>query len=134
MALSSTSFDYLRNLVLQRSAIVLEPGKEYLVESRLGGLVRQHGFASVDELEAQLGRSPFDSLHSQVVEAMTTNETTFYRDMHPFEALRRVVLPELIEARAGERCLTIWSAACSSGQEPYTIAMLLREHFPQLRD
>ncbi len=73
-------------------------------------------------------------LKQKVVEAMTTNETSFFRDRNPFECLRNSVLPELLPRRAADRSLRIWSAACSTGQEPYSIAMLLREHFPELRD
>jgi chemotaxis protein methyltransferase CheR len=134
MAIASATFEYIRRLVLQRSAIVLEPGKEYLVDCRLVPVARANGFASVDELAAELSKCAFNSMHRQVVEAMTTNETSWFRDVHPFDALKRRVLPELIAARGIEAKLHIWCAASSSGQEPYTIAMILREYFPQLRD
>jgi chemotaxis protein methyltransferase CheR len=94
--------------------------------------VRQEGFASFEELVAQLRAHPFNGLHWKVVEAMTTNETSFFRDVHPFEALKKVILPEFLTKRASERKLHLWCAASSSGQEPYTVAMLLREYFPML--
>jgi chemotaxis protein methyltransferase CheR len=97
-------------------------------------LARELGLNTLSDLAAQLRGRPFGRMHAQVVEAMTTNETSFLRDVHPFEALRNEVLPPLIASRASKRALRIWSAASSSGQEPYTIAMLLREHFPAVRD
>jgi chemotaxis protein methyltransferase CheR len=132
LPLDLPSFEYVRKLVREHSAIALESGKEYLVESRLLPLARHMSLASVSELVTQLRSKPFGSLHTQVVEAMTTNETSFFRDLHPFEALRKDVLPPLLAARRARKSLTVWSAACSSGQEPYTIAILLREHFPEL--
>jgi len=86
----------------------------------------------LQDLVARLRAQPFNGLHQKVVEAMTTNETSFFRDVHPFEALKKAVLPELIKKRATERKLNMWCAASSSGQEPYTMAMILREHFPTL--
>jgi chemotaxis protein methyltransferase CheR len=81
---------------------------------------------------AQMRAQPGNGLHRRVVEAMTTNETSFFRDLHPFEALRQVVLPDVLKRRETERQIHIWCAACSSGQEPYTVAMTMLEHFPQL--
>ena len=132
--LDSPTFEYVRKLVLETSAIALEPTKEYLVESRLTPLARQRGLASLNDLVARLRGEPFGELHTAVVEAMTTNETSFFRDVHPFEALKTSVLPQLIEARSRYKSLNIWSAACSTGQEPYSLAMLLAEHFPLLAD
>ncbi len=126
------SFTYISNLVRERSAIVLEQGKTYLVESRLTPIAREHGMHTLDELVEALRRPNAQDLTRKVVEAMTTNETSFFRDVHPFDAMKTTIIPELIEKRARERTLTIWSNACSSGQEIYTIAMLLREHFPVL--
>jgi len=131
-SLATAEFDFVRKLVHEQSAIVLEDGKGYLVESRLSPIARKAGLASLSELVARLQSRRDDALQREVVEAMTTNETTFFRDRHPFDALRDVLLPELLAARAKERRLTIWSAASSTGQEPYSIAMLLREHFPEL--
>ena len=132
MSLSATDFDYVRNLVKERSAIVLEPSKTYLVDSRLTPLVRKQNLASLGELVARLRSERFGELHRSVIEAMTTNETSFFRDVHPFEAFKKKILPELIAKRSAERALTIWCGACSSGQEPYSIAMLLRDSFPEL--
>ncbi len=118
MILSVPEFNYVRRLVLDQSAIVLEEDKGYLVESRLLPLARREGFASINLLVQKLQAEPVNSLHHRAVEAMTTNETTFFRDVHPFEALKKAVLPELITRRAAERALNIWCAASSSGQEP----------------
>lgn len=126
------SFDFVCKLVLDRSAIALEPTKGYLVESRLLPLARKHGLINVRDLVSQLRRTPYGALHDQVVDAMTTNETSFFRDLHPFESLRTTILPDLIELRSSRRTIQIWSAACSSGQEPYSLALLIREHFPQV--
>lgn len=131
MTMTAVEFDYLRKLVRQRSAIVLEPGKEYLAEARLAALVRQHGAASVQDLVSRLRSEQHGPLHSEVVEAMTTNETLFFRDLQMFDALRTDILPALIQGTGGRR-LNVWSAACSSGQEPYSVLMVLREHFPEL--
>ncbi|WP_404308942.1 CheR family methyltransferase [Neorhodopirellula lusitana] len=133
-ALSPAGFDYLAKLVLDRSAIVLEPSKSYLLESRLNPVARENGFDSIDELADALRKPNSRKLSEEVVDAMTTNETSFYRDIHPFELLKKTLLPELIEKRSKEKRLTIWSNACSSGQEVFSIAMMIREHFPQLND
>jgi len=134
MSISASEFDYVRRLVLDQSAIVLEDDKHYLVESRLLPLARREGFDSIASLVAWLGPRKFDGLQRKVVEAMTTNETSFFRDFHPFEALRKSILPELMTKRAYAKELNFWSAACSSGQEPYSLAMVLQEYFPSLAD
>jgi chemotaxis protein methyltransferase CheR len=131
MTLDASSFACVRKLVYARAAIVLDDSKGYLVESRLATLAREHGFASVNDLCASLPLAN-ERLQFAVVEAMTTNETSFFRDHHPFEAIRRVALPELIAKRSFKRALRIWCAACSSGQEPYSLAMMIDEHFPML--
>jgi chemotaxis protein methyltransferase CheR len=132
--LDPTDFEFVSSLVMKRSAIVLEPEKNYLVESRLLPLARREGLASVAELVARMRASSVNGLHQKVVEAMTTNETSFFRDLSPFEALRKAVLPELFQRRAAERRLQIWCGASSTGQEPYTIALVLREHFAAFAD
>ena len=130
--LSPADFEYVRALVRARSAIVINPDQGYLVESRLSAVARREGFASVGQLVAGLRSGGGVDLQVRVVEAMTTNETSFFRDVHPFENLRLSVIPELVRRRAATRRLTIWCGACSTGQEPYSLVMLLREHFPAL--
>lgn len=129
---TATSFDYLAELVLRKSAIVLEPSKVYLVESRLLPIARAHGWSSLQELVSALQKPGATTLTDEVVDAMTTNESSFFRDLHPFKALASHIIPDLLSRRERERTLNIWSNACSSGQEVYSIAMLLREHFPEL--
>ena len=130
---SPDSMSFLRELVYRRSAIVLHPEKAYLFDSRLAPLAREVGLGSVDELVGKIRREHTGTpLVRRVIEAMTTNETLFFRDLHPFEALKTRILPEIIRARSARCSLRIWCAAASTGQEPYSIAMTVREHFPQL--
>jgi chemotaxis protein methyltransferase CheR len=129
--MTALEFDVIRKLLLERSAIVLEAGKEYLVETRLAPIVRQLNLNSIGELIAQLRCQPANGLYRQIVEAMVTTESSFFRDRHPFDDLRKAVIPDLMTRRRDERRLEIWCAACSTGQEPYSIALLIREHFPE---
>jgi chemotaxis protein methyltransferase CheR len=130
--MQGATFEYLRRLVHERSAVVLEPDQAYLAETRLMPLAEEYGCRSVEELVTRLQEERAGRLHRRVVEAMVTNETMFFRDAGCFAALRDDVLPELLARRAEERALRIWSAACSTGQEPYSVAMLLRESFGAL--
>jgi chemotaxis protein methyltransferase CheR len=130
MTLATADFDFVRAMVHRHSAIVLDPGKEYLVESRLTSVARGEGFATLAQFIAALRQTPVGPAQKKVIEAMTTNETSFFRDIHPFDALRKDVLPPLLTARAAQKRLRIWCGASSSGQEPYTIAMVLREILP----
>jgi chemotaxis protein methyltransferase CheR len=130
--LAEQDFDYIRDLVRDRAAIILEPGKEYLAVTRLDPVVRRAGLGSLSELVATLREDDDPALSEQVIDALTTNETTFFRDLHPFESLRNHILPALVERKRLSRSLSIWSAGCSSGQEPYSVAMLIREDFPEL--
>lgn len=130
--LTASDFDYIRRLVQERSAIVLDAGKEYLVELRLKPIVRMRGLNELGELVQLLRTDYSGALQREVVEAMTNNETSFFRDLHPFETLRKSIIPELIRRRAAERTLDIWCGASSSGQEIYSVALTLREHFPEL--
>lgn len=132
MAIAPADSEFLRQLVRQRSGIVLGEDKAYLLESRLNPLAKAIGIADLAALTARLRGEPSGQLSRQVVEAMTTNETFFFRDIHPFECLKKLVFPDLIAKRAGERRLDMWCAASSTGQEPYSIAMTMREHFPQI--
>ena len=127
MSLNREDFDHIRALVHERSAIVLESDKSYLAETRLLTLARREGFASLDDLVTRLRTRPSDGLQQMVVEAIATNETSFFRDVHPFETLGREVLPALLRGRPGD--VQVWCAACSSGQEPFSIALLLNELF-----
>ena len=126
MTLSPEAFAWVSALVHRESAIVLSPGKEYLVESRLLPLARDEGLPDVASLVARLRTVPDRRTVARLVEAMTTNETSWFRDGTPFEAFRSMVVPELL-ALPPQRRINIWSAACSSGQEAYTIAMILAE-------
>jgi chemotaxis protein methyltransferase CheR len=134
MSSRASEFSYLCELVKTSTAISLDSAREYLMEARLATVAQREGFASVSELLNRVRSGGSTQLQWKVVEAMTTNETSFFRDIKPFEALRQVVIPTLMKARQNERKLSIWCAACSSGQEPYTIAMMLREHFSELQN
>ena len=135
MPISPENFKFIQDFARDTAAIVMEPGKEYLAETRLTPIAIQAGFKTLDEFVAQLRTNRNGTLfNEQVIDALTTNETSFFRDFHPFETLKQHILPSLIEQRAGLRKLTIWSAASSTGQEAYTIAMLIRENFPELKD
>lgn len=134
MALNPSEFSFLANFVKTATAIILTPDKDYLVESRLNPVARRIGVKSVNELVAKLRQNPsvMSEVGQLIAEAMTTNETYFFRDVKPFDVLKRSLIPEAMERRAKDRTLNIWSAACSSGQESYSIAMTIKEHFPAL--
>jgi chemotaxis protein methyltransferase CheR len=119
-------YEFLRKLLKERSGLDLSSDKQYLVESRLIPLARRVGLAGIAELVAKM-KTGSEALTAEVAEAMTTNETFFFRDKIPFDHLREAVLPELMRARANRRSLRIWCAASSTGQEPYSIAMCLKE-------
>ena len=127
MTLHAPDFAYVIQLVRQRSSIDLQPGKEYLVESRLAPVARAVGERDIAGVVARL-RSGDSTVADLVVDAMTTNETSWFRDTHPFQCVTEHLLPEI--ARSGHRSVTIWSAACSSGQEAYSLAMLLLDWLP----
>ncbi|HEX7922806.1 MAG TPA: protein-glutamate O-methyltransferase CheR, partial [Bradyrhizobium sp.] len=119
-------YEYLRKLLKERSGLDLSADKQYLVESRLLPLARRSNLAGIPELVQRM-KGGAEMLTSEVVEAMTTNETFFFRDKIPFDHLKDAVLPALAQARAARRSLRVWCAASSTGQEPYSIAMLLKE-------
>lgn len=127
-------FDWVCTTVREQAAIVLDERKRYLVESRLEPLAREHGFPGLSELVFAVRSGRRRDLLEAIVDAMTTNETSFFRDGLPWRALRDHVLPDIIARRASSRRLRLWSAACSTGQEPYTLAMMLAQHFPRVRD
>jgi chemotaxis protein methyltransferase CheR len=129
---TADDYAFVANLLRERCALILEPGKEYLIRARLTPVAQRNNLASVPLLISRIRREQPQALVTQVVEAMVTTETSFFRDIHPFETLKKIVLPELIERRRQQRQLNIWCAASSSGQEPYSIALLLKEHFREL--
>jgi chemotaxis protein methyltransferase CheR len=130
--MSPDDFDYLRKMLKERSGLVLSGEKQYLAESRLLPLARKHGMTTLAELIGKL-RSPLAvTLTSEVVDAMTTNETFFFRDKLPFELFRSVVMPAIIAARARDKRIRIWCTAAATGQEPYSLAMTLKSMGAQL--
>jgi chemotaxis protein methyltransferase CheR len=129
-AATASDYEYLRQLVFEQSENVLDPARDYLFETRLARLLRNQGMAGLDELVQALRQTKNLTLARSVAEAMTINETSFFRDSRPFELLRKELLPEVIDKRRLSRSLRFWSAACSSGQEGYSLAMLMKENFP----
>ena len=127
-------YDFLRKCLKERSGLVLSADKQYLVESRLLPVARRAGLDGLGALVATLKRGDAETLMSTVVEAMTTNETFFFRDKTPFENFRSTILPALIAARSKSRHIRIWCAAASSGQEPYSLAMALKEMGREVED
>ncbi|WP_371420636.1 protein-glutamate O-methyltransferase CheR [Tardiphaga sp.] len=129
--MTPADYDFLRKFLKERSGLDLSADKQYLVESRLMPLARKASLSGIEELVQKI-KNGSSALASDVVEAMTTNETFFFRDKVPFDHLRDVVLPEMIQARAARKSLRIWCAAASTGQEPYSIAMTIKEMSAQL--
>jgi chemotaxis protein methyltransferase CheR len=125
--MNSQDFQLLSSLVRDRSGLVLTEDKIYLLESRLVPLARQRGMNTLEDLANELRRSNDEKLKEDITEAMTTNETFFFRDNKPFDIFKESILPHLLKARSGQKSLRIWNAACSTGQEPYSLAMLLKE-------
>jgi chemotaxis protein methyltransferase CheR len=130
--MTGEDFDLLCRLLRERSGLVLTRDKAYLLESRLLPVARRRNMKSLDELIAGLRGKPEGDLVRDVVEAMTTNESFFFRDIKPFDQFRNFVLPALMKTRATKKSVRIWSAACSSGQEPYSLAMILSEEKAKL--
>ena len=130
MSLSQTEFSFVAQLVRREASIVLAPGKEYLVEARLIPVARAVGAANVNEFLADLQRRPDPANQRRVIDALTTNETSWFRDREPFAALSDVVLPELVKSRSTLRKVRVWSAASSSGQEAYSLAITMQEKLP----
>ncbi|MEM7337934.1 MAG: protein-glutamate O-methyltransferase CheR [Actinomycetota bacterium] len=126
LSISTQSFDFFQKLIYDRIGVQLD-GKAYLVESRLQPMLRKHKVSDVNALIDKIkgGDRP---LTEEAVEAMTTNETSFFRDIHPFETLAKEVLPPIFAQKGGDK-VRIWNGACSSGQESYTLAIVLHEHF-----
>lgn len=132
MTCSDSDYAYLRELVLEQSANLIDPSRNALFDARLKPIAQKAGAANLKDFVSLLKVDRAPHLHRAVAEAMTINETSFFRDLKPFEMLRETILPGLIERRRGQRQLRIWSAASSTGQEAYSLAMLIVEHFPEL--
>ena len=134
MTIGLREIDFLKTLIAERSGNVITSNQDYLLEARLIPVAKDAGLENIDGLIAELRRQPSGRLHDRVAEAVTINETSFFRDILPFDALHTDVLPRLIQSRSSSRSLSIWSAASSSGQEAYSLAMIIQEHFGELSD
>lgn len=131
-SLSPQAYAFVRGFLREQIGYELGDGKEYLVENRLAPIAAAFDLVSVSQLIARLQHSSDRRIRQAVIEAMTINETSFFRARRSFDALVKVMIPSLIQARAGVRRLRLWCAACSTGQEAYSIAFSLADHFPQL--
>lgn len=127
-ALNHHDFEFVKTFLQRRASIEIDGSKQYLAETRLTALARDAGVADVAVLVNKVRAEPNGRLAELLTEAMTTNETSFFRDIHPFEAVRGTLLPQLYKGTT--RSVALWSAACSTGQEPYSLAMILRETLP----
>lgn len=125
--MNPSDFELIAGLLKQRSGLVVTPDKGYLLESRLSSVARRWDFKSFEDMAQAIRLKRDEKLLSEITEAMTTNESFFFRDTKPFDQFRDLVLPHLLEARAPTKRIRIWSAACSTGQEPYSLAILLKE-------
>lgn len=134
MTITNTDFRYIADVVEKTSSIQLPDGKQYLVEARLLPLARSMGLDSVNSLVAQMRAVGGAAVRARVVDAMTTNETWWFRDDKPFAALGKHIIPELVQRRAAQKRISVWSAACSTGQEPYSIAMVAQQALAGRRD
>ncbi|MFH1301267.1 MAG: protein-glutamate O-methyltransferase CheR [Planctomycetota bacterium] len=130
--MSPEDYKYITKFLLDTTGLSLGENKEYLLEARLIPIAQAHGMNGIQDLVLSL-RSRLDkNLEKEIMEAMTTNESSFFRDRRPFDELKTAILPDIIADRKMTQKLRIWCAACSNGQEPYSIVMVLREHFPEL--
>ncbi|MGC9110065.1 MAG: CheR family methyltransferase [Caldimicrobium sp.] len=129
MSVNPEIFNFFTKLVEKISGISYQAGKEYLVENRLTELALSLGYKDLESFYQKVKNNLTPTLLNQIIDVLTTNETYFFRDQHPFEAIKNHILPELIQKREKEKQIKIWSAACSTGQEPYSIAMLILEYF-----
>jgi chemotaxis protein methyltransferase CheR len=130
--MNSADFAVIAAVLKERSGLIINQDKIYLLETRLAAILRDHKLAGLPALADHLRKPGPSAVKNCVVDAMTTNETFFFRDSHPFDTMRQSVIPGLIERRANTRTLRIWSAACSTGQEPYSLVMMIKDNFPTL--
>lgn len=132
--MNSSDFELMQELLRSRSGLVVTRDKIYLLESRLTPLARRNGMESLDELVSKIRTENDATLINEVVDAMTTNESFFFRDKNPFDAMEQSILPALRESRANTKRLRIWCAAASSGQEPYSLGLILKEKWDMWKD
>lgn len=132
--MNPADYEFCCRFLEERSGLSLGDNKGYLLEGRLVPVAKAHGLTELSELVTAVRRAPIGPLADAMIEAMTTNETLFFRDKTPFDELKATILPPMLEARANTRRLRIWSAAASTGQEAYSLAILLHDSFPQLAD
>jgi chemotaxis protein methyltransferase CheR len=132
MACTDSDYAYLREVVMTQSANMIDPSRNALFETKLSPIAKMAGASNLEDFVHLLRADRPAHLHRAVAEAMTINETSFFRDVKPFELLRETILPRLIESRRRERRLRIWSAASSTGQEAYSLAMMITEHLPEI--
>ena len=130
--MTNSEFDDLRRVLQTACGVALDDSKRYLIEGRLAPVIKRLGMTEVSDFAARLASDPFGPLRTELVEALVTSESTFFRDHHPWETLASTIIPEFLRRRATERMLTFWCAAASTGQEPYSLAILLRERFPEV--
>jgi len=131
--MTPADFDFISQVLKRRSGLVLTPEKAYLIESRVAPLLRKHNLPNVEAVAMKM-RANDERITRDVVEAMTTNESFFFRDKTPFEHFEKLMLPKLLQSRAAQKRLRIWCAAASTGQEPYSLAMILKEKSLLLKD
>lgn len=131
--MTPAEFEYISQMLKRRSGLVLTPEKAYLIESRIAPLVRKHALPNFEAVVLKL-RANDERMTRDVVEAMTTNESFFFRDKTPFDHFEKLMLPKLLQSRAGQKRLRIWCAAASTGQEPYSLAMLIKERWLLLKE
>lgn len=134
MSMTPEDFAYYKKFLYEKSGLALSDEKTYLLESRLNPVAKKNGLPDLDALTKSLRLIPNPRLEKQVIDAMTTNETLFFRDDRPFKQFRETVLPAMIKVRESKKSLRIWSAACSTGQEPYSIALTLHQTLPNIKD
>lgn len=134
MGLNAKELGFVENLVFERVSVVMDPQARFVTQARLSNVAKKEGLDSVSLLVQHLREQPFGELHRRVVEAMATRETSFFRDEAVFDTIEKIIIPDLLQKRAFARELRIWSAGCATGQEPYSLAMLLRERFLQIKN
>ncbi len=130
--MQAQDFKYLADILKKRSGLTLTDDKEYLIESRLVPIARSQNLHDIAQLCNSLRTKPNEALLVEITEAMTTNESSFFRDIKPYDALRNIIFPMMLQKNAMTKNIRIWSAACSTGQEPYTISMCIQEDIAKL--